>query len=668
MLGQLANCPKCNSMILIAAPDSAAGDSSKKVEVDPGAGPSVDSMALTKEGISSPAIDAGDDEYRLAEMPSDAPLHGNDDWSRSFSEPDATTEQVSEWQPTQPLVPSEDWTSEGTTKTRQLLLIGTLAVAGIAFSIIGFLFFLQWYNNSDSTTVADGTGQVSAPETEPDGVEASGAEDAAGSDGDDLESPATDPSLGDASEQVDEPGGSGELGGGDAALIDPLSDPLASNDAGDSGSSGDTTDLPDASEGHSSEGDSSVGDSSEGGAEASVAAEEDGRPLPKKLQFFAPMLDVALQPVLNDIPVVPSEAPVTAEELGIESESMREPIPAVDWGTQSEVAVNGLIFQETPLFQMLNLLVHFTGVPASVDFDSLAASGVDRNKLVTLQVTNAIPIGEVIKKAEDAIGLALSPQENRLLRLQAVGDRLEDRLPSSIAIDDLWTTDESQQWLQNTLKTLYPDVIDGFTVDAGTLTVDRQVVGWREWFETLRMLEGLRIESGQPGKLEGFQRSAINPGFVTASASNSLKKIAADSVPKAKPVGQLLSGIARSADMQCWIDWPSIAELGVGPQTLAAVITHDRTMGQVLSDCVEQFGLVVAVLDQESVWVTTPTAYRKYARLSVLPRDGRTVDQWRQYLRPLTPLDDQGVGQLIVVPTPDDAFVIVRSCLPNLSF
>ncbi|MEZ6082304.1 MAG: hypothetical protein R3C56_43495, partial [Pirellulaceae bacterium] len=67
LLGQLANCPKCNSMILIAPPNTAVSKAGTdidgaareghhaqggaRVEVERQHGPTVDSTALTQEGL-----------------------------------------------------------------------------------------------------------------------------------------------------------------------------------------------------------------------------------------------------------------------------------------------------------------------------------------------------------------------------------------------------------------------------------------------------------------------------------------------------------------------------------------------------------------------------------------------------------------------------------------
>jgi hypothetical protein len=76
----------------------------------------------------------------------------------------------------------------------------------------------------------------------------------------------------------------------------------------------------------------------------------------------------------------------------------------------------------------------------------------------------------------------------------------------------------------------------------------------------------------------------------------------------------------------------------------------------------------VAVEDERTLWLTTPQAYRQQSRLYVLQNDGSTPEQVQQQLKPLTPVTPGGVAKLDAFATPDNRFMIIRCCRPQIEF
>jgi hypothetical protein len=77
--------------------------------------------------------------------------------------------------------------------------------------------------------------------------------------------------------------------------------------------------------------------------------------------------------------------------------------------------------------------------------------------------------------------------------------------------------------------------------------------------------------------------------------------------------------------------------------------------------------VVFALEDEQTLWVTSPQMHRYQPRLYVLPLAGKTIEQWRQELEPLTPYHPDGTEALKVVAAPGGQYVFIRCCRPVLA-
>ena len=131
-------------------------------------------------------------------------------------------------------------------------------------------------------------------------------------------------------------------------------------------------------------------------------------------------------------------------------------------------------------------------------------------------------------------------------------------------------------------------------------------------------------------------------------------------------VAQLISEISTAGKMHAWIDWASVGQKGLGPNTIDFVVTKDRNLRQCFRDLAEKYSLIVACEDDKSVVITTAEVYRAQPRLFVLPSEGKTAEQWMEELQPLTPGTAAAAQPIQAYLTPDSKFVIVRCCRPRL--
>ena len=274
-------------------------------------------------------------------------------------------------------------------------------------------------------------------------------------------------------------------------------------------------------------------------------------------------------------------------------------------------------------------------------------------------------IDDAAKWLATQLGLEVDSRENRFLQFSAPRNVLAAKLPKEVTVSELIEGDEQVAWLIGTLIQLFPQTEGGWRVVDGQLSFVDGKVDLMTWFNVLRLLENWRAAAGLPTALPEYEAGRVINKFVQQANLPQLEYQFSEVSAQATPVGQRLSALSSQAGIECWIDWPSVGENGLGPNTTALAVTLRRTLENVLGDYASQFALVVAIEDEKTLWITTPKAYRVQSRLYVLQNDGRTPEQVQQQLKHLTPLTSDGVGKLDVIPTPDNRFMILRLLSPQ---
>ncbi len=734
LLGQLVNCPKCQAMVHVAPqealpPNGSSGAAGQprievgragkgadggasdytgagqpRIEVG-GTGAYVDSTALTHDGLAV-------DEYRLAP---EEPLQTPPVQRGSLNTPDArqadslaaqawvgTDQSLLDQEPAH--LPSAEWTSPSTTKKRQMLLVGFLGLAGIAVAVFLFFAFLQWHGRSvhepengvvelaaggDPVDPIGAAGQQVALENPAAGDSSLESEPAADGKGREADETSTDEITSDSipikavvPQVAADANGSVEATGGEGGTVDsaPLGQTTVDSGSADSRSTAEDKAHPDV-------------DGEKGGEPEPMTME-----LPKRLEAFGPMLDYAIQPQFNDGVELLSEAPVTAEDLGLTTGQASAELPPVDLEKQAQVTLPALIIAPLPLSQFISVWSNVSGIPTVVNADSLAAAGIDRNQTLALSLVKSVPIGQLADRLGESLGIETISHDKGFLELAAPSETIEAHLPATFDVRGLVDDGPAEQWLKDTLLALFPEQTIEWRIEQGKLT--RPQVDALVWFSVVRLLDGWRVAAGLASALPEYEpallASELVPPSEVAGLDHVLKVIQAES----RPISQSLPRLCRAAGMHAWLDWPHLASLGVGPQTMALVVTSERPLRRALADYVSEFPMVVAVLDRQSLWLTSNAAYRASPRHYVIPSAGDDAEQWSSRLRPLTPaavameggasegvasegvasegvasegvasegVASEGVGSVVVIATPDGRFMLVRCCPMTVSF
>lgn len=586
-----------------------------------------------------------------------------------------------DWQSGGPLLPSDEWTTAESVKKRQYLLIGLLGFFGILLAALGFVAFLRWASAPDDNGLAATDPQADA--TAPlDGANLDPAAELNQNPDPDADL-TQDPSPGDTT-TLDQDQNSGE-----GLPADPVGETESTSDPATDGgllAGGTDTMVPDATPGQEGDavtqrnGDARDDSTSEFKPEDPFGTDESGDEttadagpiLPNEwLQQFAPMLQWQVAPSLPDEGGAPGPAPVTAKDLNLDSSSDREPIPHVDWQDVANRNVVGLILGEAPPAESASLLAQTTGVPTTVDLDSLKAAKIDTSAKVALGKFQSLSIGTIVQQITANSGLIVEPKENRYLELHGNSDAIEALLPEELDVSDLFNSDDEAGWLVSALEAFFPETKNetrsGWAVSGMRLTRDRSLVDTMKWFEAVRMLETMRFAAGKPSQVDSYEGQAIFNRFVDADTIPALNEPVQELFVQAPPIAQSISRLGQRGGIHVWFDWPSLGEIGVGPATTGVVFTGGRSLSKVLKSFADQFGFTIAIESENDLWITSPRAYRRQARIYVLPSGGRTAEQWQEQLGfELTPLNEEGIGRLTAILSPDKSVVVLRCCRPKL--
>ncbi len=642
-----------------------------QVTVKPKGEASVDSTALTREVVPDGEIAPGeyeeDDAYRLAPQ---EPFGPAEDLPATDSHDGLMTPE-SDWRPDDaPLVPSDDWATASSARTKQYLLVGVLGFSGVLVAVVGFMAFLNWYNRSNDEApvdVAGGTEVVSG-----DSLGDESAQNGEGQDGD----------LGGDVAQVDASStGTEEPDTGLDPSVDSSPQPeVTANEPDTVQLAGDppTPDAPVDALPPSLVGDPSDADAQDNDPQNSSDPAEESSGLPEQLRAMEELLggyDVPL--TISDEGVVPSEAPLSAAELGLAASVGQDPLEPVNVAEMANKTLHALAIREPPpLSRFVNLWTHLSGIPVVVDFSSLASAGLDRNAPPVLpQAVRNKSFGELLGGIAAQNGMKMQVVENRFVRLHASDSSV---VPSTVNVGDLVADATDQKWLEALLHSFYLPSAGGnaqtaIVVADGQLSYDTSVLDSSTWGEIVRTVETWReLKIGSASEFVKRPEQFLVKLIYDDRKLTELEHVTELVSPQSRPVGQVLSKLCEEAGLHCWIDWASVGSVGLGPQTTQVVVTRGRTLRRILADYARIYPLRVAILDEKSVWVTSPQTYRSTVQVFVLPADGKTAMQWQSELRRLTPSyaadNPQSAANRSVLAelSPDGQFVFVRSCLPEV--
>lgn len=681
MIGQIANCPKCGSMIMIAAPQQILVESGRPT----------DSVAVTREALPAPEVglftggSVFEHGFRHAESPDALPPE-----NEGF---DAIPPGAWMPEPTPPPRADELPAAAATTvlpsQSRQLLLIAALGLCSVLLAS-GVLFgFLKWYaplksvaqsNRAVAALPADKgqgaatlsaplldtpptTDQTLSPIAPPTSAADVGTEDASQASSEPLQGEST--TTPNTASNVGQ--GTANSAGSDAPSSQASPNSLASNTPNAATTSPSSAPLGSTIAPNLD----STFDAPASRTDATAIVDT----LPPGLQNFANIFDRGLEPVLPDASVPLSKAPEAGDDAALQaapantkSAPLLSTLPE-DVQRKQAITFSGLAIQNRPLSEVLTTLSLISDIPIVVDLDAVLAGGVPRNPIVSFKSVKPVSISQVLDKIADQHQLSFNSYENRLLVARAASDAMAKKVPAALPIQDLVTDDQQTVALVQSLHELLPELQGQLKSADGHLHFDVNAENQLLWFQVARLLESWRSARG----IENSTTSAIVPRdcLLPAWPAERMRETAQVKMSKnvpMEPLAQSWQRLSSEAKVSCWVDWPSLLSSQVAPNELATVVAPGRTFHDVLQHYASKYEVVFAVEDANSLWVTTPNMHRVQPRLYVLPLSDKPLETWRAELEALAPLDTvSGAAMLKLIPTSDGQFLLVRCCRPVLA-
>lgn len=677
LIGKRVACPKCKAEVLITPP------APPKIHVARSDMPQVDSMAMTKDGFGDEALGL------LSSQNADAAVGGDSPFSNfDFSDIDSALAQQSQanaaqvtqaayssegdsqnstsnpgqWIAPERAAPSEQWSSRSTAQRRQYLIIGFLGASSCLIAGLAFILFLRWYQ-SEPTKIAEALQKQEQPQNP--SKQVSGENEGKANAQDSVEGQGTiNPTVAAGENNVKPHETRIEI------------EPEAGTTKQPTQSS--ETKKPDSSTEPKTDGGNGLTNGSP--VEATTAADTT---VPIVKADAPPQVQALLKVIGNPIVVPPPKllVPEKPKVTDLEIETGNRELTMTPVANLTELAsqrtILGLNLPNRKLSDVLAVWNSVVGLPVEINPISLAAADFDFDQSFDVELKETTAAAGIDQLAA-AVGLKAESRDNRFWLLSApVPD--EQKLPRSIKIDDLVSSPEQQSWLTETIELVFPGTAPSLEYADGMLTCKPDGMDHLTWFTLVRMLENWRQQRGLPSALSQYRKESLRVPFVPAAKVAAFNSTLTDVNSTARPLAQLVNRQCFSAGATCWVDWAALEYLSVRlaageaksitPQIQRISVTHNRSLKQFLTELDFELGMVTMVIDEKTIMITSRFAYRRMQQVFVIPSGGKTIDAyWGQYFRPLTPIDSNGISNVVIRSSPDGEFIFVKCCWPTLKF
>lgn len=643
-IGEIEICPKCGSMVLVEAPpdwqgtppdepptsvqpppivededelDIAAAMPSE-TEASSQQTPTVSPLVVGGGELPSPSQEADtvDGPIELDAAPSDArPAAMEQPESVPADEPPVAADPTSPPQTgsAEPVLRTDDWTSEASLQRRQMLLVGGAAIAGIVLAVVvvGLLASRRTQPEPD-VSVVDGKPGVESPKDTGDGA----ARDAEGDDQPENETDNETPTAkDDEDEQVDED-------------TEKPSDPPADEDATSKAKSEPAEDTeskapvpePDSKQEASTKNDEKEKLILKPSEDKPDATAMDTAALAKTLDLLAPFTDV--QPYTAPQPGEASakeKAPkLDPAALPAQGPSAPRPEPRdVDVPERLKDEIREIEFPNVPLIDFLRFVTDFSTIPITLDPDALALVSVTPKTLVNVKQKDTV-VAKLLSDALTSQNLGYVPLEGHLL---VTRPPLPDGQPRSHthSVADLVGNDPQQL---ARLAAMITEMVEphSWQVNGGVGVIHQKMPELEfehrdvELFRAMLFCDRLRMARGLPPQSK-FPKEVFTIEPRLSQAKKLLETPVTINYVQPTLFVRILARLSKETGLQIIVDWRAVAELGWSPDGEATISASNEPIGQALAEMLLPMDLTYRVINANTVQVTSPSAL--VARLDV---------------------------------------------------
>lgn len=338
--------------------------------------------------------------------------------------------------------------------------------------------------------------------------------------------------------------------------------------------------------------------------EAKPHAEETPVDVPRIARRFDPLdldpegLDLAVLDRATEKNRAPIESSA-ADEGGTVSEVETSTLPLIRRGSDSggDVAereaevqlarqLPALEVRSMRLVDFLSLVSQLSGCPVSVGAEQLLLAGISPREKVTLAARD-IRLDEALSRVLDPLRLEYVVEGPQVIVVRQDADRVRE---IDYPIDDLVSSDTEAQQLAEWVRQLV--AMKSWTgatleIDGDSLRINQsQRVHYQilVFLERLRLLRGLSTRSRYP-----VERLAPTP--LQAAMAERLAGPAQFTFSQETPLAEVFQHWQRELDLPLLVDWPSLAEVQLWPESTVICAVADRPWQEVLSEVLESMDL-----------------------------------------------------------------------------
>ena len=575
-LGQRLACPKCREMILVVAPE---GHDVGESTVESAGG--FDNMDLDSLLENRPAK-----QPRSSKIDTIAPASINRPGPTNPPNQPADRSAVA---PPQTVQPGEDWTNPATKKKRKAILLAMGSLIGVLLlALIGFFVFSPATTN---TRVADNddVGEVepisdvetpTPPPTEPEPIA-------------DPETPDSPEAPADTNEIETEP---------DPPIVeDPLVSVVPDEPPAIPG-----LELPDTPQ-----------PEPETPAVATAITEPDDR-------NEAAILRSVLAESGTSMLKLQNTASRARENFSIGTpkyffEKVDSPI---DFTDRKDQQLLGVSYKQQSLQTVMHELASISGLRLTINAPEIAAAGQNINPEVTLTVENE-STGSVIRQIAESVGLSATETDKGFVISRNRSDSLAQQ---NISVAAIIENEQDGSALAKQIKELvWPG---SWKDDATNPPANGQAPQGQCQFAD----GNLELEHF-PAAIEEVQRLVAGLKAAQRSDQNGSELLQPvqwiDQGDFDRPfnpqnsvrisVGDFFRSLNKDYQIQIMADWHALGETGWTSDSLAAGWMEEPTLGDVIRETARAMGAGVYVVDDRTVWLTTPAAANNIFLLKLYP-------------------------------------------------
>jgi len=281
-------------------------------------------------------------------------------------------------------------------------------------------------------------------------------------------------------------------------------------------------------------------------------------------------------------------------------------------------------FEQQPLQATLHELSAISGLQLTIDVASISTAGLDVNPKIDLQIENETTANVIRKIAESAGLTAVESDFGFWITVKSVDEFETAELRVSLIVDD---EQDSVQLMQLVRELVYPGTWKMNATDAdidpakpqgtiafadGKLNVHHAPAVIREVKE---LIDGIKASTGVTEKQSPLLAPVawLDEGIFTKpiEPTNSVRVT----------IGQFMRQLNDNHGVQIMADWHTLGQTGWTSDSMAPGRIEERTVGDVVKEMAHGMRAFFYVVDEKTVWVTSPQRANNIFLLKLYPME-----------------------------------------------